>query len=139
VVLPQGAPSTPIIVELRMCKAPKVNEEVEVVLEIRAFEDAPGTTAHIELPPEARLLGGHLHWEGQVKPGSPVQLTIRIAFTEEGEYAIEGKALRPVTEGMVWGDADYVYLTVKRDTGFFGFESGDESQLTTTPAQRKSD
>jgi hypothetical protein len=124
---PGQAPSTPILVHLDISKAPKLNEEVELVLEIEAYKDAPGTTAEIELPPEARLVSGDLHWEGDVKADSPVRLPVRILFTQEGEYTIGGKALCPISPDMVWGDADYLYLTVKQDCGTFGFESGGEA------------
>jgi hypothetical protein len=138
-VEPGEAPSTPLIVHISMSKAPKLNEEVEVVLEVQAYRDAPGTTAQIELPPEAQLVSGTLHWEGDVKVGSPVQLTARIVFTQEGEYTIRGSALRPVSADMVWGDDDYIYLTVKQDAGIFGFGTGEQPQLTTSPAPEKID
>jgi hypothetical protein len=122
-----------------MSKAPKLNEEVEVVLEVQAVEDSPGTAAQIELPPQARLVGGDPYWEGAVQPDSPVRIIVNIVFTQEGEYTVTGRALRPVSADMVWGDADYIYLTVKQDTGFYGFESGGESQLTASPVPTVSD
>lgn len=137
-VSPGEAPSTPIIVGLSMSKAPKLHEEVEVTLKVQAYSDAPGTTADIELPPGVRLVSGVPHWEGEVKPGRPVQLTVRVVFTREGEYTIRGRALRPVNPDMTWGDADYVYLTVRQDSGFFGFESGGDSQLTASPVPDES-
>ena len=131
----ETAPSTPIIVDLSMNKAPAVNEEAEVILEVRSHEDAPGTTAQIELPMGARLVSGNPSWEGDVSVGSPVRIAITIAFAQEGEYTIQGGALRPVSADMIWGDADYIYLTVKQDSGYFGFESGGETELSTGGSQ----
>ena len=127
------APSTPIIVRLGITKAPKLNEEVVVTLEVQAYRDAPGTTAQIELPSAARLVSGEPRWQGDLTAASPVRLTVTIAFTEEGEHTIRGTALRSVSADEVWGDDDYIYLTVKRDGGFFGFESGTDTGLTASP------
>lgn len=134
----EGSPSTPLVVQLSLSKAPKLNEEIEVVLKIQAYQDSPGTTAQIELPPEAKLVSGELRWEGDVKVGSPMELTIRLAFIQEGEYTIRGSALSPVSPDLVWGDDDYIYLTVKQDGGFLGFESGNNPQLTASPIPKKS-
>ena len=130
-ISPETAPSTPLVVRLRMDRAPGTNQEATVVLDVQAYWDAPGTTAEIELPPEAQLLSGELNWEGDVKVNQPVQLAVTIVFTREGEHTIRGSALRPVDDGMVWGDADHIYLTVKEQSGQFGFESGGDSKQTT--------
>ena len=132
-----GAPSTPIIVRLHMPKAPRLNEEVEVALEIQAYRDAPGTTAQIELPQSARLVKGDLTWEGEVKVGSPVRLAATIAFTQEGEYTIRGVALRRVNADTTWGDAAYIYLTIKSGASSFGFESGSNPEMNAGPAPTK--
>jgi hypothetical protein len=113
-----------------MSKPPRLNEEVELELEVLAYEDAPGTTAQIDLPPEAQLTSGSLTWEGDVSVNSPVRLTVSLVFTKVGEYTVQGKALRPVSADMVWGDVDYVYLTVTEHEGYFGFESGGDAELT---------
>jgi len=116
-----------------MAKAPKLNEEVEVTLEVQAYRDAPGTTATIELPQAARVVRGDPRWQGDVQVNRPVRLVVTIVFERTGEYTIRGKALRPAGAGMVWGDADEVYLTVKQDSGAFGFESGGQTQITALP------
>jgi len=130
---PAGAPSTPLVVRWIMDKAPKLNEEVDVVLEIQAYLDAPGTTARIELPPEARLVSGELLWQGDVLTGAPVRIPVRITFTQVGEFTVRGRAIRTVNADMVWGDEDAIFLTVKQDSGHFGFESGDNLQLSASP------
>ena len=132
----EQAPSTPILVHLTMPYAPKLDEVVEVSLEIVAYQDAPGTEAEIRVPAGARLVSGNPRWEGDVKAGSPVSLNVTIKFTQEGEYSLSGVALRPVNADMVWGDDDWVYLTVRRDAGFFGSESGSNPQVTTGPVSK---
>jgi hypothetical protein len=126
-------PSTPLIIQLSMTKAPKVEEEVDVMLEIRAYRGAPGTTAEIVLPPQARLIRGELKWQGDVSVDQPMRLAIRIAFTQTGEYAIEASALRVVDADMIWGDQDSIFLTVKQDSGQFGWESAGTPQLSASP------
>ncbi|MGQ0602631.1 MAG: hypothetical protein ACT4QE_13165 [Anaerolineales bacterium] len=126
-------PSTPLIIQLSMAKAPKLDEEVDVVLEIRAYRDAPGTTAELVLPSQARLISGELNWQGDVSVDQPVRLTIRIAFTQTGEYVVEANALRVIDADMIWGDNDSIFLTVKQDSGQFGWESAGTPQLSASP------
>lgn len=131
---PQGnGPSTPLVVTLTMDKAPRLGEEAQVVLELQAFMDAPGTTAHIELPVEAELVTGDLDWEGDVMVNKPVRLAATIVFNQEGAYMIRGSALRPVDAGMTWGDAEDIFLTVRQDGSFFGLEDGGDTQLSASP------
>lgn len=130
---PDDEPSTPLTVALRMPKAPKVGEAVEVTMEVKAYQDAPGTTASISLPSGAQLLAGETTWQGDVKVDTPVRLTVRVAFPQAGEYAIEGKALAVINPDMTWGDLDAIYLTVKQDSGSFGYESGGGAGLSASP------
>ena len=130
---PDDAPSTPLVVTLSMPKAPKVGEAVEVTLEVKAYQDAPGTTASIILPAGAQLLEGELTWQGDVVVETPVRLVATILFPQAGEYAIEGKALAVINADMTWGDLEAIYLTVKQDSGAFGYESGGGAGLSASP------
>jgi hypothetical protein len=130
---PDDAPSTPLTVSLSMPKAPKVGEVVEVTMEVKAYRDAPGTTASILLPPGAQLLEGETTWQGDVTVDAPVRLAVTIAFPQAGEYAIEGKALAVINADMTWGDLEAIYLTVKQDSGAFGYESGGGAGLSASP------
>lgn len=130
---PDDAPSTPLTVSLSMPKAPKVGEAVAVTMEVKAYQDAPGTTASISLPPGAQLLEGETTWQGDVKVETPVRLAATIAFPQAGEYAIEGKALAVISPDMTWGDLEAIYLTVKQDSGAFGYESGGGAGLSASP------
>jgi hypothetical protein len=115
-----------------MDKAPRTGEEAQVVLELTAYMDAPGTTARIELPAGAALVDGDLEWEGDVLTGAPVRLTATVRFDKEGVYTVHGGALRPVDAGMTWGDAADIFLTVREDGSFFGLEDGG-TQLSASP------
>lgn len=130
---PDDAPSTPLTVALSMPKAPKVGEAVDVTMEVKAYQDAPGTTASILLPPGAQLLGGETTWQGDVTVDKPVRLVATIAFPQAGEYAIEGKALAVINPDMTWGDLEAIYLAVKQDSGAFGYESGGGAGLSANP------
>lgn len=130
---PDDAPSTPLVVTLSMPKAPKVGEAVEVTLEVKAYQDAPGTTASIILPAGAQMLEGELTWQGDVVVETPVRLVATILFPQAGEYAIEGKALAVINADMTWGDLEAIYLTVKQDSGAFGYESGGGAGLSASP------
>jgi hypothetical protein len=135
VVAPQGGePSTPLVVSLWMDKAPLPGEEARIVLEMTAYMDAPGTTAAIELPAQAELTGGDLKWQGDVLVGTPVRLVATVVFKQAGSYAIRGSALRPVDEGMTWGDAQDIFLTVADTGSFFGLEGAGGTQLSASPA-----
>lgn len=126
-------PSTPLVIKLDMAKAPQVDQEVEVTLEVRAYRDAPGASAEIVLPPQARLISGDLKWQGDVRVDAPARLTIRLAFAQAGEYVIEATARRVIDADMIWGDQDSIFLTVKRDSGSFGWESAGTPQLSASP------
>ena len=124
-------PATPIQVRLLAVKAPKVNEAINVRLEIYASQDAPGTTAEIQLPPEAQVLDGITFAELNIGAGQTEALDVTIVFAQEGEQTIQGLALRPVSEDEVWGDLDQLFFTVGSEAGFVGLPSADEPLLET--------
>lgn len=130
---PGDEPSTPILVHLRVDRPPKLHEEAEFELTVRALRDAARVRARFELPVEARVVRGRRRWVGDLKAGKSVRLTLRIAFTKVGRYNVGGVALSRVSEGMTWGDDDHVYLTVEHDAGSFGWGPDGDSTTTTGP------
>jgi hypothetical protein len=116
-------PSTPITVRLTLSKAPRLNEQADLTFIINSALEAPGTTATITLPDGAVLVDGDLGWSGDLVPEQPQTLQATIMFEREGNWAIEGKALCPLDNGDVWGDAAYIYLNVTEEAGQVGFSA----------------
>lgn len=116
-----GEISTPISVLLVLSKAPQLDEPVQVTLIVTATENAPGTTAEILLPPGATAIDGVLTWSGDLLARQSRRLEATVTFTQDGNWTLEGKALRPAEGRDVWGDMAAIYLRVTRQGGQVGF------------------
>ena len=116
-----GEVRTPITVLLILSQAPRLDEPAQVTLVITSTLDAPGTTAEILLSPSAVATAGSLTWTGDLKAQQPQQLQATIKFTQEGDWTLQGKALRPAGGRDVWGDLAVIYLHVTREAGQAGF------------------
>ncbi len=116
-----GEVRTPISVLLILSHAPRLDEPAQVTLVITSTLAAPGTTAEILLPSGAVATGGALIWTGDLQPQQPQQLQATIKFTQEGDWTLQGKALRPAGGRDVWGDLAVIYLHVTREAGQAGF------------------
>ncbi|MBP7999696.1 MAG: hypothetical protein KA314_21165 [Chloroflexi bacterium] len=116
-------PATPITTRLWLPYLPRLNEPVEMVLTFDSILDAPGTTATIILPQGTTLTAGSLEWQGDLAANVSQILTATIVFTTIGDKVLEGKALRPLENGDVWGDAAYIYLHVNETFSQLGFGS----------------
>ncbi len=92
-----------------------------MTLVVNAADDAPGTTAEIILPAGAAATTGNLTWTGDIAAGGQHTLQTTIVFEQEGNFTVEGKALRPVGNGDVWGDLAAIYLNVTAEAGQLGF------------------
>jgi len=114
-------PSTPITVRLILSKVPQLNELVDLTFIVSSVLDAPNTTATILLPDGAVLVDGDLEWAGDLAANELQILKASFKFITEGNWTIEGKALRPLDNGDVWGDAAYIYLHVSEETSHLGF------------------
>lgn len=134
--LPTSLPSTgptpghrdtasPIRVNLEMSTAPSVDEHVTLACQVVSAFDAPGTRAWIELPDSAVVIDGSLEWQGDLAPNVPVTVQAVIAFEEEGDWTIRAVAKHAIDETNWWGDEDYLYLSVGRHSGRFGFPGSD--------------
>jgi hypothetical protein len=113
--------SSPITVELAMSKAPRLNEPAMITCIVKSVFPAPNSVAQVELPSGATLIDGNLSWQGDLEPGSPVQLSGTIKFIEEGKWTIKAFAKYIIDDNSCWGDGEYIYVTVTKDTGKFGF------------------
>ncbi len=125
-----ASPATPVIVRLAMSHAPQLNEEIALSYTIESIEDVAEATFEITLSPNGKVLNGKPHWQGALHPDVSVQEAVTVVFETPGEYTITANVLAPIDEGMVWGDSDYIYLTIGDEHSFFGFTSGNNSELT---------
>ncbi|MGQ0603470.1 MAG: hypothetical protein ACT4QE_17455, partial [Anaerolineales bacterium] len=127
------APSPDVVTRLLATKAPAENEAIELVLEIVAYRDAPGTRAEIQLPEGAKLLEGATEGVFDLTAGKVEQLKAVVAFSTGGELTVTGRVVNAVSEDMVWTDTDNLYLTVgsKQEQSFVGFASAEQATLNT--------
>ena len=116
-----GEIRTPISVLLILSHAPRLDESVQLTLIITSTLDAPSTSAEILLPPGAVATSGSLSWMGDLQAQQPQQLQATIKFAQEGDWTLQGKALRPAGGRDIWGDLAVIYLHVTREAGQVGF------------------
>lgn len=118
--------ATPLTVRLLAGKVPRVNEAVNIVLEVHAYEPAPGTVAEIQLPDGAQLLSGNTQARYDLAAGETQRLRAAIVFPQAGEYAITGRALSQISPDLTYGDQDALYLTVGLEVAAVGLASQED-------------
>jgi len=123
VVSAPSDPAPPITVKMILSKAPKLNEVVDLELDVAAIADAAGTTVSYDFPASVVFESGSLDWKGDLKQKEPLVLKAQIKITQEGQVTLKGRARSPQSNGDVWADAAYIYLTVTKDAGIVGFPS----------------
>ncbi len=116
-----SSPSTPLLINFTMAKAPKVSEPVSIKVTVRSVLDAPNTTANLDLPAAVSMISGTSSFKGDLKKNEPVTFEAVIRFMSEGDWTVRAVAKRVVSQDEIWGDAAYIYLNVGRDSGHFGF------------------
>ena len=67
---------------------PKLNEEVQITFAIHPVLEAPNTAIRIDLPEGIELVQGIPHWEGDIKGGEIVSVTITVKPVREGQFGI---------------------------------------------------
>jgi hypothetical protein len=132
-------PSPPITVKMILAKVPRLNEVVELDLVINSIADAPATTVSYDFTDGVVFESGSLDWKGDLKTKDGLTLKTTIKITKEGQITLKGKALATQSNGDVWADAAYIYLTVTKDAGFVGFATPEnpstgKQQVVTPPA-----
>lgn len=126
--------ATPLAVRLLAGMTPRVNEAINVVLEVYAYEAVPGVQAEIQLPVGAALLGGNTQASFDLAAGETRRLTASIVFPQPGEYAITGRALSVISPDLTYGDVDALYLTVGHQVAAVGLVS--QEGVVALPGQR---
>lgn len=115
--------------ELRLEKAPRLNESVELTCIRRSSLGIPNEKINVQIewiepkrdrvvkvPPEDVLVEGNFNWEAVVTKGIPVEFSAIIKFPHEGNWRI-----RAVSASPGW-DSDGVFLHVGKDSGMFGWQ-----------------
>ncbi len=121
VVSKPSDPSPPITVKMTLSKAPRLNETADIVMVVNTIADTPDTTVSYEFPDSVVFESGSLNWKGDLKQKEPLTLKATIKITREGQLTLMGKASSKQSNGDVWADAAYIYLTVHKDAGFAGW------------------
>lgn len=115
------AATTPIKASVSVDRYPGLNSPVTITCEIVSTLDAPGTSARIELPENARLIKGSLTWNGDLYRDVPVTFSAKVKLKKEGNAAIFCNVLHQVDEKNSWGERAAVYLYVGKEEGSPGF------------------
>ncbi len=110
---PSSEPALPISVTLDVPQDLTADAPVEVTFTVCSVEDAPNTTAYLELPDGVDLLSGELSWELSLSPNDPVAFSVVIQFTKSGTFNLAGSAFYDLGDGTVWGDRMDVFVTIE--------------------------
>lgn len=121
--------STPIAVRLQASELPQLGKPFTVSLQVHAYRAAAATRSTIELPAGAEMLEGLTEATMDMAEGETRELTTQLVFKEPGEYAITGRALSTISEDMVYGDMDTLFVTVGKTESMEGFASGNQLEL----------
>ena len=118
-----NTPSTPINAALSIDSYPPVGQPATLTCEISSVLEAPGTTAQIELPANARLLSGDINWQGDLVAGESVEISAKILFEVEGDAAVFCRAIRVIDAENSWGDLAELYLSIGQEDSQAGFSA----------------
>ncbi len=121
--------STPLVVRLQASELPQLGKPFTVSLQVHAYRPAAATRSTIELPAGAEMLEGLTEATMDMAEGETRELTTQLIFKEPGEYAITGRALSTISEDMVYGDMDTLFVTVGKTESMEGFASGNQLEL----------
>lgn len=113
--------AAPIHVRLALDRLAGVGETVTLTCEVSADQAAPDTRARIELPAQARLVGGELDWQGDLVAGASISFAARIVFDAPGEMTLRAVASQRLDARSSWGDLATLYLTVGARASRAGF------------------
>ncbi len=117
---------------MTMERAPRLDDPVTIMVTATTVLDAPNTSVNLALPDSATLVSGTGSYQGDLKPGRPVQFTAVVKFHAEGDWKVQARARCVISPDATWGDLATIYLHVGRDTSHFGF---DPVQMPPGPAE----
>ena len=112
---------TPLHAAISISKLAPVGQPVTVTCSVTADQDAPGTTAQIELPANARRASGELVWQGDLLAGETTSVAATVVFDAGGDTTLLCRTLRTIDNKNSWGDLAALYLSVGQDTTSEGF------------------
>ncbi|MBK6432072.1 hypothetical protein [Candidatus Amarolinea dominans] len=109
-----GDPETPIHARLFLQAPATLGQPATLTCQVSSTQDAPGTTAQIELPGNVTRSVGSLTWQGDLTANQPVEIAVTVVFTAPGDTAILCRALHTVDARNSWGDLAALYLSGQR-------------------------
>lgn len=122
-----GDVTTPLHAILSIDSLPRLGQQAAVTCEVTADRAAPGTTATLELPANARRTAGDLSWRGDLAAGESASFTARIVFDTPADSTILCRTQRAVDRRNSWGDLAALYLGVGLDATREGFAPVDRA------------
>ena len=126
----------PIVVELDISEAPRLDEPVDLTWNISTIRDVSEVQAKIEfyrmegtdrvkVPVEDVLIKGDLTWEGALEKDTSVRLSAIVRFPQEGDWEVEALAHSSETTG---GSNYPLFLSIGKDKGRWGWEEPHEKK-----------
>ena len=100
----QRDPETPIHAALTLQTPAALDQPVELTCQVSSTQDAPTTTAQIELPDNVALRQGSLTWQGDLAANQPIEIAVTVIFTAPGDTAILCRARQRLDARNSWGD-----------------------------------
>ena len=101
-------PSSGILVNLTIDKAPALNETAELKLSMTAPRNASNARAKILLPEGLVFLSGDLSWNGELIENRTQSIHAKVRAVKTGNWTIIGAA----------GGNDYIYLSIQENEGY---------------------
>jgi hypothetical protein len=96
---------------------PVLNQEVEIVFSVNPVLDAPNTFINIYLSEGIELVEGDSTWEGDIKQGEPIQVTIIVRPIQEGQWDIISYVESVFSSKRKVENTYYLVFLTSRDSG----------------------
>ncbi len=116
-------PAPPISIDLSLDSLPPLGKAAQLTCEITSIMDAQTAEAHIELPPDTKVLDGDLNWKGELLAKKVVQFSVSVVFETEGnkEISCRVKATGDLTPFDSLGGLGSLYLSVGQIRTWYGY------------------
>ena len=136
----------PVIMELDISKAPKVDEEATLTCTVASLHDVPDYSLsiyfyrrlpdnnRIQVPGSNLLVKGELQWQGNLKQAEPTIFSTTIKFPEDDDWEIyaEGKSQEDI-KNLNPGYSDTIDINISPGLSSYGWKPLRAVNTNTTP------
>jgi hypothetical protein len=133
----------PIAALVDMVKPPRLNEPVQVMLNVSTIRDIAEAssefriyrmqgTDRVEVPLDKITVSGNLNWKGAIKKDKPFQLVGTVKFPEEGDWEFQA-IIKDLVSKSYQHSGSVLFFHVGKDNSRWGWPVSHEKKIVGGP------